>query len=669
MTRLRPWLFAVILLLSTTTVRASSPSLPPTPVPFPPLPYPDLQALAADASTDVVILSPSQDTFVANGHYSIINENFGAEDVLFVGYYDPDLAEMRTFVGYRWQPPAKLLDILEARFFFGVGGGSDADLPVDIYHSRYAFNEMTITWVNGGWWGGPLAASGALGEPGFWYAFDVTQALQRLEPSQLAYIGFAIHPKTLAFHHYKGTFSREADPELAPQLALRYRIDNLAPLVWFGAIPEWASTMYDHYTIYGVDQPDSTRSIQFELQQRLDGGAWQSVEHYERERIFYPNTPGRILELRLRAKDQVDNTSDWVQTSPIKLYSYDLVGRFRDHRGRPLSPVNPRISPTPWWTGLHPEDGTFIARLKGWENLTASPQISGYGAWENEPLFRYASPITITMPPADNLMTEEIMGDPTTWLADDLLDGVAKAGIGHNGDSLLLQPAGYYLNNLRTPALYCHRQYFDPADLNQPTLGLHYWLPAHRNVEVIWQDASGRSHRLKWAIPQFRGGSGDNPDWQYLWADLTPYRGQEGRVCLQIRRESNGWDRFYFDRITLGSTPSDLSISAPYPDSIPEPGQPFSLDLAIRNSSPYTATAQLRIDANTATGMQIQPLPVLGSDSVSTYPITVTAPMSGVLSIRVSVGKPDIDRTPDDNSLQRLFFVDPKILYLPVIVQ
>ncbi|NOZ72416.1 MAG: DNRLRE domain-containing protein [Chloroflexi bacterium] len=667
MKRLRLCLWLLALLLPASTLQADG-GLPPTPQPYPPLTLPALSSNSANAPSDLVQLAPFQDAFVANGISRVRRYGFGKENVLYVGKYDDILSEMHTLVGYHWQPPPKFLDIIEATLYFGVGDGADADMPVAIYNFNSPFNEETVSWDTAGWWGkGP--ANGVLGPVGYWSRLDVTPLLKNT--TDFSYLGFRIRPTQLAYHFYKATYSREGSPELAPQLVLRYRIDNIAPQVWFQDIKPWASTRYDRFAIYGVDAPDPRRDVSLELQYRLDDGPWQTLDTpFGRDWIYYPPAPGSIATIRLRGRDGLGNTSEWVYTPPIKLYSFDLQGRITDHRERILPPKDPNISPEPWWVSLHDDTQTFVARLKTVDKLAASAHVPGYGSWEDEPLYSGSLPITITLPPADNLMAEELSEDAAQWRTNAEEDQLAHGDIGQGQGSLKLSATA----GLRLPALFCSQTYYDLSELNQPTIGVHYWYgsyPHDRYLYLLWQDDEGHFYpltRAAWAGPY--EADWYNAFWNYAWADLTPYRSRRGRLCLEMTRPSY-WGEYtvFLDRFSLGSTPSDLSLALHLPDPLPDPGQSFQADLVVQNRSPYTATAQLRLSLGNEAEERIL-LPVLAVGETLTHTLPLTVPVAhDFLRLGAIVGKPEIDRTPEDNEVHWLIFTEPYQLFLPQITR
>ncbi|RME46455.1 MAG: DNRLRE domain-containing protein [Chloroflexi bacterium] len=659
MLRALRWILLVIVLCPVSGIQAAG-HMPPPPAPYPPLTQSWLSA-ASSAGTEVVQLSPVEDTFIANGGGNAPRTNFGKENFLLVGQYDDVLTELRTLVGYRWNPPEKFLDLDRAVLFFGVGDGTDKDMPVEVYYSSQPFGEDNATWQNRLWWGGGPPAKGVLGPVGYWYGIDVTDFLRKA--SSYYYMGFSIRSTMLGYHFYKATLSRESDPELAPQLVIRYRVDDMAPLVWFGGLSEWASTMYDHFSVHTLERPWSDQWVNIELQYRLDGGRWLQMNISSRDRISYPPHAGSEMEMRVRAWDRLRNTSDWVYSPPIKLYSYDLHGRLVDHRQRLLPPVDPHIKPEPWWVRLEPETGEFVARLKKTQNLSASPEIDGYGTWHDVPLFRFTSPVTITLPPPDNLAESAEVELSDAWESYRLEDGIQPGTIGRGGSSTKLIAAP----GQRAPAFFCSTRFFDISDLNQPTLSFHYWYgsyPAKRPLVVSWRDDEGYLHELGRTVMHPRAGnSWDNPDWNYYWADLTPLRKKRGRLCVAFERAGHNSYALYLDRVSLGSTASDLSLNLSAPSSLPV-AEPTSLAFVVQNSSPYTATAQLHVFALPGSEQTLL-LPVLDARSSLTVPATVTIPITGTLLLDAVVGKASIDRTPADNRVRRFLFAHPKHLYLP----
>ncbi len=656
-----------ILCLFTLTLfstNAAAAPLPPLskPAPLPPLPEGALlQSSEGNGDTETIQLSPVDDTFIANGPREIQEHVYGMDESLLVGQYNDLVTELRTLVGYQWTPPDNILNIEEASLFFGVGGGADKEMPVSIYYTgQEPINEEIANWSNRAWWGSGAPAKGKLGEAGYWYEFDVTEIMNR--HVTWPYIGFSIRSDELVNAFYKISHSKESDPKLAPQLVFRYRYDDQPPEVWFDPMPEWATTE-ESFTVHGRERPDETTSFHFEVQYRLDGGDWQPY-HISGNSAPYPRHPGKTIELRLRGVDRFGNTSDWVLSTPVKLYTYDLHGRIQDHRQRLLPPVDPHILPEPWWTKLSPEKNEFIARLGPRENLRATVREPEYGVWEELPLFRYHTPITITVPPPDNMMSATIMEDPRQWLTENKEDKILRSDQGYNG-SIEFQT----LKGKRTPALFCHRQFFTPIDLNQPTVGFHYWYsgyPANRPLELYWQDEAGLMHPLRKTFLDGEPGGWGNFNWHYVWADLMPFREQKGRLCISFE-SADGWHlyRVYLDRFILGSTPSELSLTLSSPPGPPAPGATIPLTLTVQNRSPYTATARLRLSID-AGDEDIITLPVLAPNATFSHAFSITMPQEGVKVVRAVAGKPEIDFTPADNVAGRAFILDPRWLYLPL---
>ncbi|NOX63064.1 MAG: DNRLRE domain-containing protein [Chloroflexi bacterium] len=663
---IRVWLVLTMLLTPTWFAQADS-ALPPKPKPYPPLKLPPHLMIRSRAEgQEIVQLAPMQDTFVANGAGDIPNRNFGEEEVLYIGYYDSVLAEMRTLVGYSWQRPEKFLDLQAAALFFGVGGGAEDPMTVRVYSSGSPFQEKRATWNNSAWWGWGQPVEGVLGKPGYWYAIDVTKPVEEILTGSYYqnYLGFSLRSAELIYHFYKGTYSREFDPELAPQLVLQYRIDDIAPRVWFEGVGSWASTMNDRFFVRGEDAPEPSLPVYFELEYRLEQGSWQPMTIYSGGAVSFPNAPGKTIQMRLRGKDRFDNRSDWVYSPIVKLYSYDLTGRILDHRQRELPAVDPNISPEPWWVELYEEPPHFVARLKQVGGLVASPRMPGYGVWENEPLYRNHSPITITLPAADNMLPALEVENPDAWESSDMADSMHWVQAGYQGAlQLTAAPQG------RGPAMFCHKQFYDVADLNQPTIGFRFWYGTVYSIgepfDLYWQEEGGGFHFLQRAMHK-DGSTWDNRLWSYAWGDLTPFRTGRGRLCVVLRRLTLPGNpaSLLLDRFSLGSTPSDLSLQAIYPNPLPQPGEAFSIDLVVRNQSAYTATGRIQItfDAEPA---QKTPLPVLEPNATFTHTITATMPLTETLLFEATVGKPEIDRTPADNRVRRFFIPNPHRIHLP----
>ena len=668
----RVWFVLAILLLPAWLARADS-GLPPQPTPYPPLRLPSrLAAQALAEGEEIVQLAPMQDAFVANGAGEIRDRNFGGEQVLFVGSLDSDVSELRTLVGYSWPRPEKLLDVQEAVLFFGVGDGAEGPMNVRAHLFWSPFQENRATWNNSAWRGsGRRFAEGSLGEPGYWYGIDVTTPVKDLVENDWnysGYIGFNLRSMELGYRFYKATLSREYDPELAPQLVMRYRIDNIAPEVWFEGVGEWGATWGGHFFVRGRDAPDPSQPVYLKLEIRYDQGPWTPMSIFG-NRVNYPNAPGKVIQMRLRGTDRLGNQSDWVYSPTVKLYSYDLEGRIQDHRERVLPAADPNFSPEPWWVKLHDDPPHFAARLKIPEGLTASPSLPGYGAWQNEPLYRYHSPITITLPAGDNMMPPEEVEDPDAWESNARGDVIERADAGHNGSIQLTA-----MPNERGPGLFCLKRGYDVGDLNQPTVGLRFWYGLNQSysqpIWLYWQDEEGRLHLLKEARSKITSYPG-NRLWDYAWGDLTPYRQSRGRFCIILNRIPPlvlTPPSLFLDRFSLGSTPSDFSLSAAYPVSTPQPGERFPIDLTVRNHSPYTATGRIHITLDAEPEQKLD-LPVMEPDGMFTKTITATMPVSGTLLFQATVGKPEIDHSPADNRLRRFFFSNPRGLYFPLVTR
>ena len=633
----------------------AAPSLPPLP----------LSLLGEDQDdVHVVQLSPTEDTFVANGPMEIRQRVYGDEETLLVGRYNDTVTELRTLVGYDWDAPSNLLEILEAKLFFGVAGGEDREMPLVVYRFADHFDETIANWNNRGYWGTGSPVQGALGKAGYWYAIDVKKLLGSRPPR---YMGFSIRSKRLENGFYKISHSKESDPELAPQLVIRYRLDTLPPVVWFDKLPEWGKPL-ESFQVHGYDRPKEETPFRIELQYQLDGGPWQTTSRRE-----YPDEPGKTVRFRARGVDTFGNTSEWVYSTPVKLYSFNMGGRIQDHRGRVLPPVAPSFDPPAWFVQLQPETQQFYARMTARYALLATVAVPGYGVWEKEPVpIVPGGMITLTLPPPDNLLVPASIESPNLWTPDNKRDQAQRDSLGQGGGSLMFstqQPD-------RAPAFFCHAAMLDgldSLDMNQPTLGVHYWLWSDDNlltpsVTLIWEDETGVRHPLAYARRPERNGGWDNRRWGYLWADFTPFRGQQGRLCISFPRPSSPYRtiRVYLDRFTLGSTPSELSVRIVPPGEMPAPGQRFPVDFQVTNHSPYTATARLRYQAGD-NPEEIVDLAQLEPGQTYTHSVSLTMPDVDVFVIRVVAGKPEIDLTPADNRASYAFIRNPRHLYLPLV--
>ena len=667
------WLFSLFSLLL--AVGAYTTSATASPFVAPPSPLPPLALARASQGDDIRVaqLSPNQDAFIADGE-GVRYKNFGKETFLMVGQFNEQVTDTRTMVSFRWQPPEDFVEIVEATLFFGVAGGADAALPISVYYDWDAFDETTVTWSRSAYWGRVGPVYGELGEPGYWYAIDVTSLLEDRNMAFPQPIGFSIRPEAYGYKYYKISHSRESDPQLAPQLVIRYRVDILPPEVWFepDPLPEWA-TSDGTFWIRGRERPVPDRPFRYELEYQLDGGPWRW--HPISGPIHYPDEPGKTVRYRLRGIDRLGNTSDWVVSSPVKIYAYDMFAYIRDPRGRLLPPVAPEIEPPPWWVQMNPDTKKIVARMTADEDIVATVRVPGYGVWEREPVYVDASgtPVNFILPPPDNRLDPEFIEAPDLWQVygnDDSVVLSRSVPPAQGGRSLLLIAE----SSDPGPALFCYKPMLSLDDtLNLPLAGMHFYgygLQA-KHIRLHWMDEEGALHTLTTGgTASTREADAYTPSWSYLWGDMTPFLGERGRLCVSFLRPAPGylpnWRRLYLDRLALGSMPSDLTLTLTAPPGDPRPGQTLPITLTLTNQSVYTATVtSLHYTAGEAEGDV--PFPDLAPGQAASRQIAIAMPQEGELPFQAVAGRPEIDLTPEDNAVAWTFILHPRHQFLPLM--
>ncbi len=666
------WLFSLFVLLLTAGAHATS-----APPPFfvdPPSPLPPL-ALAQTSQDDdirVVQLSPNQDAFIADGE-GVRDKNFGKETFLLVGQFNDQVPETRTMVSFRWQPSEDFVEIVEATLFFGVADGANIPLPISVYYDWDAFDESRVTWSRYAYWGRVGPVHGELGEPGHWYAVDVTSLLKDRNMRYPQPIGFSIRQEARGNKFYKVSHSRESDPQLAPQLVIRYRIDILPPEVWFepDPLPEWAKPG-ETFALRGRERPDPNRPFRYELEYQVDGGPWRWHHPNSGD---YPDEPGKTVRYRLRGIDRLGNTSDWVVSTPVKIYTYDMFGVIRDPRGRLLPPVAPEIKPPPWWVHVNPTTQKIVARMTAHEGIVATARVPGYGVWEQEPVHvdESGTPVSFVLPPPDNRLAPQLTEDPDLWQVYGRGDSVSfgrSVPPAQGGRSLLLIAE----SSDPGPALFCYKPMLSLDDsLNLPVAGMHFYgygLQA-KDIRLHWMDEEGVLHTLA-AAGSVSKSEADiyTPAWKYMWGDLTPFLGEKGQLCVSFLRPAPrylpNWRFLYLDRLVLGSMPSELSLTLTAPPGDPLPGQTLPITLTLTNRSVYTATAtSLHYTAGGEEGDV--PFPSLAPGEMVSRPLTMTMPQEGELHFQAVAGRPEIDLTPEDNRATWVFILQPRHQFLPLV--
>ena len=664
------WLFLLIplLLMGPQTTVAEPPIVDPPP-PLSPL---SLAWTAQEDDIRVVQISPSQDAFIANGE-GVRDRNFGKEEFLLVGQFNNEVIDTRTMVSFRWQPPEDFVEIVQAILFFGVADGADTTLPVSVYYDGDPFNESNVTWSRYAYWGRVGPVHGELGKKGYWYAFDVTSLVKEHTLSSYRPIGFSIRAEAFGYKFYKVSHSRESDPELAPQLVIRYRIDNLPPEVWFepNPLPEWARPM-DTFWIRGEERPVAGRPFRKELQYQLDGGPWHW--HPISGPIQFLDAPGKTVRYRLRGIDRLGHVSDWVYSTPVKLYTYDIFAYIKDPRGRPLPPVAPEYEPTPWWVQLNPDTKKIVARMTAYENIVATVRVPGYGVWEREPVHvdDWGTHMSFVLPPPDNRLPPHLIEDPDLWQAYGTSDGIESSKTeppAQGGHSLLLIAA----SSDPGPALFCYKQMLTLDDsLNLPIVGLRFYGVRAKDFKLYWKDEKGVLHSLTTRGEYISKQNIDvyTPSWHYVWGDVTPFQGKRGQLCLSFRRPApryhTQWQRLYLDRLALGSMPTELTLTLTAPPGDPRPGQTLPITLTLANRSVYTATVtSLHYMVDGVEGDISFPSLPPGGEAL--HELTITMPQEGELLFQAVAGRPEIDLTPEDNAVAWIFILHPRHQFLPLM--
>ncbi|NOX63063.1 MAG: hypothetical protein GXP42_14140 [Chloroflexi bacterium] len=449
---------------------------------------------------------------------------------------------------------------------------------------------------------------------------------------------------------------------------------STAPRLWFEPV-EWVR-YGDPITIH-YEKGEGGADISVIVVQRKE----PDQEQWDYYTAIYPQpdqaetkmyVSGDAFQLRAQATDVNGEQSLWVESKPINKYNTFVEITYADHRGNPLPVVEPRLASEqyaydPVWQWVDEEKQRAYAYVRSW-NITAAPDIPGYGRWGAFRLFSYhpsednssippTATIPIYMPPLDNQLGETGDADSPLW-------EVLGRGVLH------IQQYNAHANYFHiytpldeNPAYICPLWEFiniDAAALNQPTLSLYYSTNIP-HLTVLWQGKEDGLFQEIAVLPPHPPAF----TFRYEWVDMVSVRDKPGRPCFRFQSEGVQNPYFRFDSVAFGSTRSNLSLRLRSQPVAATPGMTATLTFAIANHSAYTATGRLEVEFEGLSRRE-QLLPIMSSGDVVTASVVIKMPTNTpLLPYKAMVGATQMDDAPEDNLVKSALIVDPNLLYLP----
>lgn len=399
---------------------------PPSPQ-ITPVPLPDVRAAfralhpRSGQELDITVITTTADTFVAGGHpYAFYN--FGQEEILLVGR-DQVMGELRTYTYFRIPVLPPGAQFLEAALAFGVAGGNnDFLIPISVT-STSSWNEYQLTWENQ-----PLAGEavpGVLGPRGEWSFIDVTSLVQPLNTYESGSISLRLSAPYLSGTVWKGSWSREGNPELAPHLLIAYQPDRIPPTCELAELP---TLVYGSFTVTWSAHDGESRLQQVLLQRRVDDGPWENWEEHifnGAASVSYPEREsaagmgGRRLQYRCRATDRAGNVGSWSAVRQTQVY------------GQPPRVVNLHMPAfvrqgveITWQVEGHPE------QMKRFWTATLQMRTLPEGAWQQVPTHMQGRPGPTSLTLGDlspwagqqirfRLRVTDAVGNASAWVESD----------------------------------------------------------------------------------------------------------------------------------------------------------------------------------------------------------------------------------------------------------
>jgi uncharacterized repeat protein (TIGR01451 family) len=405
---------------------------------------------------------------------------------------------------------------------------------------RSYFTHGTIGWV-------ALTAVDWVSQGGQWY----WTAANLLEWTATAAGG---PPSMLVFHYLPAWHPDVATVDMIPPVMP----DSLAvaPL-YFGRIQAYPAPATDSggSGLMGYDQQV----------QQYPGGAWSYLTQWTSGySIDYEALGGIYYRFRQRAWDYAGNASDWVYSSPTRIYNVRLDTLVTDHRGQPLDGVV-LLSDPPSFLLSSAAPGRrldYFAHSDPYQYniIKAEWRRPGYGptplTWIDGSRPDHA--IHVVLPPARNLVANGSFESGTLEPWQVQYPGSPEDGpfigdwLAHLGrHSLTIPSANSGPTSVILPLTI-------PADMAAPTLSFFVLAPPFReDIQLFARVTSGAQTTTLFTQ---NGPTGD--EWRHVWRDMTPWAGKSITLTLTVPALAGDLATLAVDDITLGDGGPDIWVSA-----------------------------------------------------------------------------------------------------------
>ena len=328
---------------------------------------------SGDVTTVTIEIPVGADTFTASGRPTT---NFSTDSFLRVGFNSANNGAQRSFLFFPMNNSPRNAVVRNATLRMNVAGFAPAnDAPMGIL-ARFlttAWDPNILTWNNfNPQWGAEIGVGQIPASMG-WREANITGPVSEwvwgLRPNN----GFMLQgDESPATGRERIFFAINANNGLHPRITVTYDIDNVAPTAIVNPLGQWSPGTF-RVTWTGQDNNNGSGIRHYDVQSRLNGGAWQDWRMATTDTSAnFTGVNAGFYEFRVRAVDWAGNVGGW-PNNPQASTRVDSVA--------PNSVVNPlpqytfSDSFTVSWSGLDPQPGSGIARYE------VQFQVNG-GGWQ-----------------------------------------------------------------------------------------------------------------------------------------------------------------------------------------------------------------------------------------------------------------------------------------------
>ena len=326
-----------------------------------------------DATTITLEIPVGADTFTASGRPTT---NFSTDSFLRVGFNTATNGAQRSFLFFPMTNIPRNAVIQNATLRMNVAGfapTNDAPMGILARFLTTPWDPNILTWNNfNPQWGAEIGV-GQIPASSGWREADITSVVREWVWQVRPNNGFMLQgDESPGVGRERIFFAINANNGLHPRIVVTYQIDNQAPTAIVNPLGQWSRGTFQ-VTWSGQDNSGGSGIRHFDVQSRLNGGAWQNWQTATTATSAnFTGVNAGFYEFRVRAVDWAGNVGAW-PNNPHASTRVDSVA--------PNSIVNPlpqftfSDSFTVSWSGLDPQPGTGIARYD------VQVQVNG-GAWQ-----------------------------------------------------------------------------------------------------------------------------------------------------------------------------------------------------------------------------------------------------------------------------------------------